>query len=99
MDLLMYSNVQVIALTILAVIVCTVADGSQQVPLRDNLDNVGRQPVRDWILTTDTFKPDRFQERPYVANGYFGQSLPAEGVGYWIDRNHSSGKWAVNGKT
>lgn len=36
-----------------------------------------------WILTTDTFQPNHYQAAPYVANGYFGQTLPAEGVGFW----------------
>lgn len=40
-----------------------------------------------WILETNEFVPNKYQRTPYVANGYIGQRLPAEGVGYWIDIN------------
>lgn len=38
-----------------------------------------------WILETNEFVPNQYQRTPYVSNGYIGQRLPAEGVGYWID--------------
>lgn len=38
-----------------------------------------------WILETNEFGPNQYQRTPYVSNGYIGQRLPAEGVGYWID--------------
>jgi hypothetical protein len=52
-----------------------------------------------WTLTTDTYAPNHYQTAPYVANGYFGQALPSEGVGYWIERNFSAskGSWELNG--
>lgn len=37
-----------------------------------------------WELTTAEFVPNHDQSSPYVADGYFGQRLLAEGVGYWI---------------
>ena len=40
-----------------------------------------------WTLETDAFIPNHYQSSPYVANGYFGQRLPAEGVGHWVYRN------------
>ncbi|RFU27066.1 hypothetical protein B7463_g9262, partial [Scytalidium lignicola] len=42
--------------------------------------------------------PNHFQAYPYVANGYFGQTLPAEGVGYWIQSNRSADgqSWSFN---
>jgi hypothetical protein len=52
-----------------------------------------------WTLTTDKFDPNHYQTAPYVSNGYFGQALPSEGVGYWIERNFSAseGSWELNG--
>ena len=50
-----------------------------------------------WKLTTTSFIPNRYQVQPYVANGYHGSRLPAEGMGFWIERN-LTGKWQpVNG--
>lgn len=49
----------------------------------------------DWLLETTTFTPNHFQTAPYVANGYFGQTLPSEGVGYWIERD-ASGEYVQN---
>lgn len=49
-----------------------------------------------WILTTNQFIANRYQTSPYVANGYFGQRLPAEGVGYWIYQDHSTGGYMLN---
>ncbi|KAH8588922.1 family 65 glycoside hydrolase [Bisporella sp. PMI_857] len=48
-----------------------------------------------WLLCTDSFVPNRYQTAPHVANGYFGQSLPAEGAGYWIQRAEN-GTYAKN---
>lgn len=52
-----------------------------------------------WTLTTNKFDPNHYQTAPYVSNGYFGQALPSEGVGYWIERNFSAskGSWELNG--
>ncbi|KAI5460919.1 Six-hairpin glycosidase-like protein [Mariannaea sp. PMI_226] len=49
-----------------------------------------------WILTTDSFVPNRYQNSPYVANGYFGQRLPAEGVGYWVYKDESTQEDLLN---
>ena len=49
-----------------------------------------------WLLSTDQFQGNHYQSSPYVANGYFGQRLPAEGVGYWIYRNESTGENLLN---
>ena len=53
----------------------------------------------DWLLTSEDFTPNVYQSNPYVANGYFGQSLPAEGSGYWVQRNLSAHPedFSVNG--
>lgn len=42
-----------------------------------------------WTLSTNTFAPGHYQTAPYVANGYFGQTLPTEGVGYWVENDGS----------
>jgi hypothetical protein len=49
-----------------------------------------------WLLSTNQFQGNHYQNSPYVANGYFGQRLPAEGVGYWIYRNESTGDYLLN---
>ncbi|KAH0489787.1 hypothetical protein TgHK011_001285 [Trichoderma gracile] len=49
-----------------------------------------------WLLSTHQFQGNHYQNSPYVANGYFGQRLPAEGVGYWIYRNESTGDYLLN---
>ncbi|KAH7175308.1 glycoside hydrolase family 65 protein [Dactylonectria macrodidyma] len=49
-----------------------------------------------WTLSTDTFLSNHYQSSPYVANGYFGQRLPAEGAGYWIYRDDSTGGYIAN---
>ena len=55
----------------------------------------------DWLMQTENFRPNEFQACPYVSNGYFGQTLPAEGVGYWIQQNRSPGKkaWSINSQS
>lgn len=50
-----------------------------------------------WTVSTDTFCPNHFRTAPYVANGYFGQTLPSESVGYWIEKR-ADGSWASNGE-
>lgn len=52
----------------------------------------------EWVMLTETFQPNHYQANPYVANGYFGQTLPAEGVGYWIQKNDGipGEAWSVN---
>lgn len=37
-----------------------------------------------WVLSTTSFIPNHYQNQPYVANGYHGSRVPAEGVGFWI---------------
>ncbi|UKZ78628.1 hypothetical protein TrVFT333_006374 [Trichoderma virens FT-333] len=49
-----------------------------------------------WILSTNQFIPNRYQSSPYVANGYFGQRLPAEGIGYWVYQDNSTGDYQLN---
>lgn len=49
-----------------------------------------------WILSTKQFTANRYQNSPYVANGYFGQRLPAEGVGYWTYQDNSTGGYVLN---
>ncbi|KUL86777.1 hypothetical protein ZTR_04773 [Talaromyces verruculosus] len=50
---------------------------------------------KEWLLETTAFQPNHFQTAPYVSNGYFGQTLPSEGVGYWIERDEN-GDYAQN---
>ncbi|KAH8906678.1 glycoside hydrolase family 65 protein [Coniochaeta sp. PMI_546] len=49
-----------------------------------------------WTLSTDTFTTNHYQSSTYVANGYFGQRLPVEGVGYWIYRDNATGGYMQN---
>ena len=50
-----------------------------------------------WTLSTSAFLPNHYQVQPYVANGYHGSRLPAEGMGFWIDRNQTGDWQPVNG--
>ncbi|KAE8258724.1 hypothetical protein A4X13_0g1489 [Tilletia indica] len=36
----------------------------------------------NWTLSTTSFEPGKWQNQPYVANGYIGARLPAEGFGF-----------------
>ncbi|VUC29886.1 unnamed protein product [Clonostachys rosea] len=49
-----------------------------------------------YTLKNNKFTPNQYQAAPYVSNGYFGQALPAEGVGYWVFQNED-GTPALNG--
>lgn len=51
----------------------------------------------DWTVTTKAFLPNHYQGAPYVSNGYFGQALPTEGVGYWVEKK-PDGSPALNGE-
>lgn len=46
----------------------------------------------EWSMQTELFSSNEFQAYPYVSNGYFGQTLPAEGLGYWVQQNRSTTK-------
>jgi len=37
-----------------------------------------------WTLSTETLITNHYQTQPYVANGYHGSRVPAEGIGYWV---------------
>lgn len=50
----------------------------------------------DYTLRINNFTPNQYQAAPYVSNGYLGQALPAEGVGYWVFQNED-GTPALNG--
>lgn len=52
----------------------------------------------EWLMQSRVFNQNKFQAYPYVSNGYFGQTLPAEGVGYWVQQNKSfaAGGFSVN---
>lgn len=56
----------------------------------------GSEDSDHWILSTMQFIANRYQNSPYVANGYFGQRLPAEGVGYWTYQDNSTGSYVLN---
>lgn len=51
-----------------------------------------------WVLETNEFVPNQYQRTPYISNGYIGQRLPADGVGYWIDIDRD-GEYVKNCKT
>ncbi|KAH8145046.1 uncharacterized protein LAJ45_10957 [Morchella importuna] len=58
-------------------------------PPSDWDDNTVPQNITDfdpesWVLSTNSFLPNHYQNQPYVANGYHGSRVPAEGVGFWI---------------
>lgn len=61
-----------------------------------NLKHGSFDPVT-WSISTNIFCPNRFSTAPYVANGYFGQALPSESIGYWIEKR-ADGSLARNGK-
>ncbi|TGZ79658.1 hypothetical protein EX30DRAFT_372957 [Ascodesmis nigricans] len=50
-----------------------------------------------WVLSTSVFTPNAYQVQPYVANGYHGSRLTAEGAGYWRIRNETGDTWPING--
>ncbi|KAL6792708.1 hypothetical protein J3E68DRAFT_428068 [Trichoderma sp. SZMC 28012] len=49
-----------------------------------------------WILSSNQFTGDRYQNSPYVANGDFGQRLPADDVGHWVYRDNVTGGYQLN---
>ncbi|KAL7271364.1 alpha,alpha-trehalase ath1 [Rhizina undulata] len=71
-------------------------------PLNDFLDwyrptNISNWEENGWRLTTSTFIPNAFQTQPYVANGYHGSRIPAEGMGYWKILNETGTTQPLNG--
>ncbi|GAA5861901.1 hypothetical protein JCM8547_008590 [Rhodosporidiobolus lusitaniae] len=58
----------------LALAVATATIAAPPCAAQDNSNN--------WTLSTTDFVRDHWQVQPYVANGYIGQRLPAEGFGY-----------------
>lgn len=52
----------------------------------------------DWTLSTMSFEPGQWQNQPYVANGYIGARLPAEGIGFYsIPPVNETGRDGTNG--
>ncbi|CAD6935167.1 unnamed protein product [Tilletia controversa] len=52
----------------------------------------------NWTLSTTSFEPDQWQNQPYIANGYIGARLPAEGFGFdTIIPNNETGQDGTNG--
>lgn len=45
--------------------------------------NLTEYDADTWTLGTRKFIPNTYQVQPYVANGYHGSRLTAEGAGYW----------------
>ncbi|KAF8473190.1 glycosyl hydrolase family 65 central catalytic domain-containing protein [Kalaharituber pfeilii] len=69
-------------------------------PNFDKLDephNIAIYDANTWTLTTSAFIQNRYQVQPYVANGYHGSRLAAEGMGFWIERNLTGSWQPVNG--
>lgn len=48
------------------------------------LQNITLYDPASWTLSTSTLIPNHYQTQPYVANGYHGSRIPAEGIGYWV---------------
>lgn len=46
--------------------------------------NITAYDAENWVLSTTTFIPNHYQTQPYVANGYHGSRVPAEGIGFWV---------------
>lgn len=46
--------------------------------------NITAYDAKNWVLSTTTFIPNHYQTQPYVANGYHGSRVPAEGIGFWV---------------
>lgn len=46
--------------------------------------NITDYDAKNWVLSTTTFIPNHYQTQPYVANGYHGSRVPAEGIGFWV---------------
>jgi len=46
--------------------------------------NITDYDPESWTLSTKTLITNRYQTQPYVANGYHGSRVPAEGIGYWV---------------
>lgn len=46
--------------------------------------DIAEYDAETWTLGTRTMLPNVYQAQPYVANGYHGSRLTAEGVGYWV---------------
>lgn len=59
--------------------------------------NITTWDADTWTLSTNVFLPNHYQVQPYVANGYHGSRLPAEGMGFWIERNPTGDWQPVNG--
>jgi len=58
-------------------------------PLNDFLNvsrpaNMTEYDPDTWTLGTRTLVQNAWQVQPYVANGYHGSRLTAEGQGYWV---------------
>jgi len=58
-------------------------------PLNDFLNvsrpaNMSEYDPETWTLGTHTLVQNAWQVQPYVANGYHGSRLTAEGPGYWV---------------
>ncbi|KAI5798413.1 glycosyl hydrolase family 65 central catalytic domain-containing protein [Pyronema domesticum] len=71
-------------------------------PLND-FQNVSRPAqmaeydAETWTLGTHVFLPNQYQVQPYIANGYHGSRLTAEGAGYWRIHNETGNTWPING--
>lgn len=46
--------------------------------------NITDYDPESWTLSTKTLITNRYQTQPYVANGYHGSRVPAEGIGHWV---------------
>lgn len=45
-------------------------------------------PAVAYLLTSTSFNKTSWEAQPYVANGYIGQRIPAEGMGYYAVSSH-----------
>ncbi|KAI5778880.1 glycosyl hydrolase family 65 central catalytic domain-containing protein [Geopyxis carbonaria] len=59
--------------------------------------NMTEYDPETWTLGTHKFVQNAYQVQPYVANGYHGSRLTAEGAGYWRIHNLTGDTWPING--
>ncbi|KAI5843591.1 glycosyl hydrolase family 65 central catalytic domain-containing protein [Tricharina praecox] len=59
--------------------------------------NMAEYDPDTWTLGTHSLVQNEWQVQPYVANGYHGSRLTAEGLGYWRIHNVTGDTWPING--
>ncbi|KAK0557044.1 alpha,alpha-trehalase ath1 [Tilletia horrida] len=84
--------------TIACALVAATVTSTLAVPLRPAFETRSVLTDFNWTLTTQTFEAGQWQNQPYIANGYIGARLPAEGIGFYsIVPVNESGMDGTNG--